>query len=167
MNIRSLNKHGGELSCFISTLKTHFDVIVLCEIGARNPTAVMNLFENYQFLYVDPESNNFGGVGVYSSNEVSEISINDDYNIHTSCDCSKCAVESLFMEFIFHNTKYILGGVYRHPNGNITHFVSDLQNTLLSLDKSRTAILAGDYNIDIIKFENEKNPQLYYHVLIE
>ena len=36
MNIRSLPKHGGELLCLMSVLKTQFDIIVSTEIGTRN-----------------------------------------------------------------------------------------------------------------------------------
>ena len=50
---------------------------------------------------------------------------------------------------------YTLGGIYRHPSGNVSHFVSSLETTLTKLDDRKNAILAGDMNIDLIKYTNE------------
>ena len=50
---------------------------------------------------------------------------------------------------------YTVGGIYRHPNGNVSHFVSALECVLHKIDTNRTTVLAGDINIDIIKFSNE------------
>ena len=50
---------------------------------------------------------------------------------------------------------YTVGGIYRHPNGNVSHFVSTLECVLHKIDTNRTTVLAGDINIDIIKFSNE------------
>ena len=49
---------------------------------------------------------------------------------------------------------YSIGGIYRHPNGNVSHFVSALELLLNDLDNGRTTIIAGDMNIHIIKFTN-------------
>ena len=68
MNINSLPKHGGELVNFISSMETKFDVINLTEIGARNLSAVLNLFPNYTFHYVRPHKNNYGCVAIYTPN---------------------------------------------------------------------------------------------------
>ena len=53
------------------------------------------------------------------------------------------------------NVPRIVGGIYRHPNGNVSHFISDLEAVLNHIDNDKTAVLAGDLNIDIIKFSNE------------
>ena len=49
---------------------------------------------------------------------------------------------------------YSIGGIYRHPDGNISHFVSALELLLNDLDNGKTTIIAGDMNIDIIRFTN-------------
>ena len=72
-----------------------------------------------------------------------------------SCHCSKCDFESMFISFKFQRCEFILGGIYRHPNGNMRHFVEDLEQTLININGNASCILAGDINIDIIKFENE------------
>ena len=63
----------------------------------------------------------------------------------------------MFIIFEFQRNEFILGGIYRHPNGNMKHFVDDLEQTLITINgkASCTCMLAGDMNIDIIRFENE------------
>ena len=64
-------------------------------------------------------------------------------------------MESLFIGFSYRNIEYVLGGVYRHPNGNTKYFVYDLETTLEKIGDKVTVILASDINIGLIKFDNE------------
>ena len=73
MNIRSLPKHGGELLCFMSVLKTKFDIIVLTEIDTRNIELVKHLFENFKFHYVLALENLYGGVGIYFNKGIQNL----------------------------------------------------------------------------------------------
>ena len=47
--------------------------------------------------------------------------------------------------------------VYRHPSGKKAHFTKCLEKTLELIDKKCTTIVAGDTNIDLIKFEQDDN----------
>ena len=89
MNIRSLPKHGGELFNFLGILKTKFDIIILTEIGARNLTLVENLLPNYDFYFVKPCGNNYGGVGIYMSKSLLNVAVLNDIDIVKTCDCKK------------------------------------------------------------------------------
>ena len=155
MNIRSLPKNGGELVNFIGCMERKFDVIILTEIGARNLSVVLNLFQNYNFHYVLPHNNNYGGVGIYTHDSLLNIVLRDDVMLTKSCNCSKCEFESLFIEFMYNGLSFTVGGIYRHPSGNVTHFVSSLETILTKLDDRKNVILAGDMNIDLIKHTNE------------
>ena len=80
-------------------------------------------------------------------------------------------MESLFIDFTYHDVKYnTLGGIYRHPNGNVSHFNKDLDTTLKNLNRNRSVILTGDINIDLIKHEDsmvlEYLTTLYSHTYI-
>ena len=83
----------------------------------------------------------------------------DELSIQKSCRCSKCAIESLFIKCTYCSKSYILGGIYRHPNGNIKHFLTDLENALTKIEGKYTAIISGDINIDLIKFNLDDNYQ--------
>ena len=154
MNIVSLPKHGSGLACFISALETHIDVIVLTEIGARNIATVEHLFPKYSFFYVTPVNNPKGGVGIYISNRMNDIVVNGQYEYKKTCNCPRCEIESLFVEFTFNGKQYTVGGIYRHPNGNVKHFCHDLEHLCNQMDGSRNNIIAGDMNINIINYEH-------------
>ena len=122
MNVRSLPKHSGELLAFLNTLETRFEVIILTEIGARNISLVEDLCLGYLFHYETPVDNLFGGVGMYITNSLSDVEILDGTKITKICHCKKCVVESMFIKFSCMKRLYVVGGIYRHPNGNIKHF---------------------------------------------
>ena len=77
-------------------------------------------------------------------------------NVKKTCVCPKCEIETLFIQFNFVNEDYVVGGIYRHPNGNTPYFINDLETAIGKLKDNVTVILAGDINIDSIKFENEQ-----------
>ena len=155
LNIRSLPKHGGELVCLLEVLETKFDIIVLTEIGSRNISTVKHLLENYQLYYVIPKDKMFGGVGICVNEELTDVHAVDEFTIQKSCHCPKCEIENLFIKSRYHNSQNIVGGLYRHPNGKTAHFVNDLETSLHRIGDAVTTILAGDINIDLIKFEND------------
>ena len=72
-----------------------------------------------------------------------------------SCNCSKCGFESFFIESMYSGLSYTLGGINRHPSGNVTHFESSLKVILTKLDDRKNVIMAGDMIIDVIKHTNE------------
>merc|ERR1712208_58752 len=51
--------------------------------------------------------------------------------------------------------KFIIGGIYRHPNGNVSHFTNDLETSLDRIDRNASSIVAGDTNIDLNKYEEK------------
>ena len=97
----------------------------------------------------------FGGVGIYVNEQISDVHTVDEWTIQKSCHCPKCEIESLFIKFRYYNSKNIVGGIYRHPTGKTAHFVNDLETSLHRIGDAVTMILAGDINIDLIKFEND------------
>ena len=152
LNISSLQKHAGELVSFISTLETKFDIIILSEIGVYNIPLYDNLFEGFVFHYITPINNRKGGIGVYFSSSISNLVIKDEMSLKKICGCALCEFESLAFDFDFNNIPFSLLSIYRHPNGNKMHFKEALSKSLNMISKKRNVILAGDINIDLIKF---------------
>ena len=124
-------------------------------IGSRNISTVEHLFAGYVFFYVTPDVNFYGGVGTYISEKMENVYIDEHLSITKSCHCVKCETESLFVRFTHNNVSFIVGEIYRHPNGKSSHFVKDLDRSLENIGNDVTTILTGDLNIDIIKIENE------------
>ena len=59
----------------------------------------------------------------------------------------------------------MIGGIGRHPNGIVNHFVNDQENALAKFDNKPITIVAGDMNINLIKFENDNNTINYLTTL--
>ena len=78
------------------------------------------------------------------------VYIDEHLSITKSCHYVKCETDSLFVRFTQNNVSFIVDGIYRHHNGNSSHFVKDLDRSLKNIGNDVTTILTGDLNIDII-----------------
>ena len=170
LNIRSLNKHKLLLKTYLENLKYTFDLIVLSETGNVKVEEIENIFQNYK-LYVDlPKTGrgSKGGVGILvnkqSFNQIEELY--DNNSLKQYCNCSNCLIENKWLKLISNNKTYILGSIYRHPNGNMKHFSEGLNEILSKVDKNTTCIVAGDINIDLLKQQN-RNVDMYLETLME
>ena len=154
MNIRSLNKHKGEFVAYLSNLPP-FDVHVLTEIRSRNIEMAQNLLEGYNFMHVKPNQNYYGGVGIFWRCDIQNCT-QTDINFNHTCDCTRCKVEALMVNFTHWGIQYSLCGIYRHLNGNVNHFTAYLEKKWYSNLTDRFWIIAGDANIDLIRIENKE-----------
>ena len=66
-------------------------------------------------------------------------------------------MECSFIEMIYNNDKYLIGGIYRVPNTNIDCFLEKLNSIIEPLKSSHKLILLGDYNINLLKNDKYKN----------
>ena len=165
LNISSLPKHAGELACFLCSLETTFDIIVLNEISRCSTSNVENLFSGFTF-YVDfPLSNARGGVGIYMSNRLGSIVRKTDFEYNKTCNCATCETECVCLTFTCFDKSFNLLSVYRHPRGNKKHFIKDLGNSIAQLNNKSTTLLIGDTNIDLMKFDKNKDHNDYASML--
>ena len=153
LNIRSLPKHAGELLCFLESLETQFDVIVLTEIGRCNLSTVENLFKGFTNYFSPPINNSKGGVGIFISNRLGKKMRKTNIEIVRTCGCAICEIESVCLTFDCYDLSFCLLGVYRHPSGNKKHFITDLEKSLEKINKKHITYLIGDLNIDLMLFD--------------
>ena len=160
LNIRSLNANHRGLCQFLALLNLQFDVIVLSEIWSTNIDFYNNILPEYNFIYDLPRDSNVGGIGIFVHNSCSFCELTE-YKL----ECSK--VENIWLEVVKNGTKYVIGGVYRHPNQCIKdfHMYFDKLLSVLSLLKRR-CIIAGDINIDFIKIVENKDTADYLNNLL-
>ena len=170
LNIRSLNKHKLILKSFLNDLNCCFDIIFLSETGNANIGEIEEVFDNYNFFIDTPKSGkgSKGGSGILvnkkSFDSFEEILESDCLN--SNCKCTKCVIENKWMKLTSNKKSYIIGSIYRHPNGNTTHFIDSLNNILHKLDKNSTVIIAGDININLLDHQNT-NVKAYLDTLME
>ena len=66
-------------------------------------------------------------------------------------------IENKWLSFKSGNQKIILGGIYRHPNGETDHFNEALKNTLSQIHDDTLAIILGDININLLEVDDAKS----------
>jgi len=92
-----------------------FDVIVLTEIWNYNVNFYQNILDGYCLFYEMPVSSSVGGVGLFIKKGLLP-KIRNDLRLPSN---TMLKSECLFIELTKNNLKYIVGGIYRHPNQNI------------------------------------------------
>ena len=130
LNIESFSSKGIELSFYLKCLKFEFDILCLTEIRYTNIGIIDKEFPEFH-IFIDNPTSSKGGVAILlrkdKFNQITEIDSNDDFNLKNNCACTKCIIENKWINFKINNQKVILGGIYRHPKGEIDHFNNALK----------------------------------------
>ena len=98
------------------------------------------LLDDYAFCYQIPHSNRYGGIAIYVKEDGFETAEKEDLQIRKTYKCSKCNFESVFVKLTSSRQTYIVGGVYRHPGGDVSHFSQALEKSLNMLDNEEALI---------------------------
>ena len=156
INIRSLNLNKHTLYAYLESLNCTFDIILITECGNVKKASIEEVFCSYKFYMTTPNSKK-GGAGILIHEDLIkniEIIDNNKHFICTYDECNKCEVESIWIKLTTKgNDKLVLGCIYRHPNGNITHFNEQYLKVLESINNNETCIIGGDFNIDLLNYK--------------
>ena len=159
LNVESFNTNGAEVAAYLECLNFEYDIICLTEIRVTNPGIYIMAFPNYH-VYLDCLSTKKGGVAILLKKNkfknIYELDVNANFNIKNQCRCSNCKTENKWLNFKINNLNVIIGGVYRHPKGNINHFNTALNNIISQINDNTLAIVLGDININLLSDANEK-----------
>ncbi len=168
LNIHSLNANYGGLLLLLSQFNFKFDVIVLSEIWSYNINFLEGIMEGYDFYYDLPVNSKVGGVGIYIKNEYN-CSTRDDLKLKVITAASQQDVENVWLEFEKNDKQYIIAGIYRHPGMDYKCFADRMERLLQQIPgnkKKLTCIIAGDFNIDLCKYNTDKTVGEYLNNLL-
>ena len=158
-NVESFNTNGAKVAAYLKCFNFKYDIICLTEIRVYNPSIIQMEFPDYH-VYLDCKSSKKGGVAILLKrnkfNSINEIDLNDNFNIKNHCTCKNCKTENRWLSIKINNLNVIVGGVYRHPKGNINHFNSALNNIISQISDNTLAIVLGDININLLSENNVK-----------
>ena len=130
-----------------------FSSVVTRNFSRSDASFYLSSFRSeYTCVYELPDGNNYGGVAVYVNPELS-VTERDDLKLVKTCICSKCKFESVWIDVIKNNETFTVGGVYRHPGGNPSHFDTALEVTFNKIGKNETCVMTGDMNINLLNIE--------------
>jgi len=156
LNIRSLIGHHDELIALLSNLKHRFNIICLEESWLKESETNMYTIEGYKSHHslrpIINDKRPGGGVSVYVSDELQAECIPDT-------KLSLPFIESIFLKISLNNSKHIIiGTIYRPPSGDTNRFIDELCRMINSLNTRQDCILTGDFNIDLLKLNNNEYP---------
>ena len=162
LNIALLQFHFEELKILLQMLDYEFDCIMITETKLQkniNPSINIDI-PNYHYFHTPTEASK-GGSLIYISNKLISKP-RKDLEIYQSRD-----VESTFSEIIIPNGKsIIIGCVYKHHTINPKDFERLFLPTLQKANKEKKPVLiAGDFNIDLLKMNNDTFTNDYFYQL--
>jgi len=161
INIRSLNCNQRSLLIFLNGLNCEFDIIVQSEIWKSNAEFLHNIINGYDFYYELPKTGKAGGIGIFIKKSLQHIE-RHDLKIN-----NVDGLKNIWLETTKNNLKYIIGGIYRHPNHNIQDYINKFGKNLKEISNRKIpCIIAGDMNIDLAKFETAKLTGDYLNLLV-
>ena len=162
VNIRSLNSKHLQLCQFIELIILDFDVIVLSEVWSTNINFYSNILPGYTFYYDLPVDSTVGGVGIFVKADLVQHEV-PQYKLPNS---STNRVENIWLEIV-KDKHYIIGGIYRHPNQNISIFRDSFDPVLNRLSSQKyPCLIAGDINIDLTKCNVNNQTAEYVDMLL-
>ena len=166
LNIASLNAHKDELDDLLSILNLKLDIIALSEtkiLKGINPTYDPRLRGYNEFL--KPTESEKGGTALYINENIQNTQRTD---LETLLYFPKL-LESSFAELVTSSKeKIIVGCIYKHPKMDIDDFNTLFEAVMDKITKERKEIyLLGDFNIDLLKVDDEVHGQKideYYNI---
>ena len=166
-NIRSLNAHHFQLKSLLQDLAVEFDVICLSEVWATNICFLENIIPNYSLEYVPPVDSTTGGVGIFYKSSYKILVRNDLSNVFKDVN-NDILTETLWADIKFNNIECTIGVIYRHPKGNVRKFNHCINSVLDTIHNSNIELcfMAGDFNIDLIKYDDFYPSQEFLDMLI-
>ena len=158
-NIRSYDKNFDELDTLLCKIPYKFDIIGLTETwDSPGRTVTPETIETYHRAEKTQGSSQNGGVIAYIRDSI-EYTRREDLEIKINSGENNIECESIFIEIMNSpKEKFVVGIVYRHPNGKISNFNERLQSVLEKINKERKQIvLMGDFNINLINTSQHRD----------
>ena len=158
-NIRSFEKNKFLLYSFLELLNIEFDIIFLSETGKVNVALAESIFDGYKLIYQPPSSSKGGAGMLIKTSKFDDISEIKDPNLSISkkCECPNCLVENVRVKLINGDNEFIASCIYRHPNGNVDHFVDSIEPIFSNINDKSWYVVAGDININLLNTDDVKS----------
>ena len=139
-NIDSFGKNNSDLISNLECLNFSFDIICLTEVRKTNAEIIKMVFPDYHIFLENPNTAK-GGVALLlrkiKFNNITELDHSTGYDLKNKCNCMHCKIENKWLRFNINNQSVIIGGIYRHPKGDIQHF-NDALKMLLNINDDTT-----------------------------
>ena len=150
INARSLKKNIEQIRSLINNISSTITAIAISETWLTDNLQDVFFLNGYNFISKNRNGKLGGGVGIFVCSSLNYIVRNDLCRMSDFIEC-------IFIEIVRSDKKnIIIGSVYRPPSKDrncVDMFNSDFNNILMAIEKgkSKTVLIAGDYNLDLLK----------------
>ena len=168
LNCQSLSAKIDNLKILMHNLdnqQVYIDAICLQESWLSDLSDLSLLHvEGYQLISMAKHCSAHSGLVIYLSNKYQHevLNIHEQSNLWDG--------QFIKISGMLHNRNIILGNIYRPPNDineNYKTFFDELIRILAILNKSKhEVIIAGDFNIDLLKVNTNIHAHEFFHTLI-
>ena len=175
-NARSILSDGrmDDYEHLFGSIDNSFHILAFTETWLKRDNCDTVKFSGYNSSHMirpvninDNDKTQGGGLSVFVQENIS-YKVRDDLNVMLPF------IETLFIEFIINDKKYMLGTVYRTPNTNVNTFIDYLDNLIEPLKTSYELIILGDFNICMLQdnnfsrnFVNRMHTHLLFPTILE
>ena len=162
-NMNGFSTHVDNLRTFLDQSNTEFDAICISETSLRDESTLPNdgLLVNYFEPYHSNTQSSKGGVAIFLKKNI-EAKERTDLK---ACDIE---YETVWIEIKNKKSKNtVIGCTYRRPHyQNIEKFTDHIRKCVLKLNKEKKDVyLTGDFNIDLLQYDSNKNYQNFYNMM--
>lgn len=161
INCRSLMYKLPDIQLFL--VQTGAAVLAVTETWLNANTEDAVFIPGFKFIHKSRSDAGGGGVGFFIRNDIKfEQIIGDWTNAHNN------TFESIFIKLHQANGRDVMiGTVYRPPGHKLDQFNDDLDQMLNKLSNmKKNIILAGDFNIDLLKTTRHYPTSVFFNILM-
>jgi hypothetical protein len=162
INCRSMKKNFGNIVNLLSLLSKPLTAIAVSETWLSVVNQDTYHIAGYKFISLPRPDKIGGGVGIF---------VNDDFSFKLRPDLNRMSIsiECMFVEILqSHKPNILFGCFYRPPNTDIALFNAEIVLLLKIIDneKNKIVLLAGDYNLDLLKYNNHSPTAEFLNILL-
>ena len=173
-NARSLLKHKGEYEVLFQSIKQNcnfeFDIITFTESWLDNSIEHLAKFDGYNMITKHKIPNKEGGGIVIYIKDSIEYKIRHDLSFPTD---KNHLFDGIFIEISkgpmsSQSRNVLISVLYRSPSHNSISELTDCFNLILDRSKreNKTIVLAGDLNIDLLKYNSHNQTNQFTNMLV-
>lgn len=160
INCRSLTHKLKEVREIIDKLQTTVLAVTETWLGPNMEDTIY--IPGYVFLSRPRVGNRGGGVGFF---------VKEDLSYQQYCSLGNSSkhstYESMFIKVQLKKCSQIIGVIYRSPGQHLKDFNEEFEELVSCIrNKSKDAILLGDFNIDLLKINEHAETNKFYNCLI-
>lgn len=161
LNIRSLPANFNSLCAFLDTLELRFKVYGFAETWLKPENESLYSLNNFSNVGSVRPNRTGGGVALQIHNTLKHTKL-------TSLTWSEDHLESVFSEITLplRNNKFIVGVIYRPPDGNVDLFLTKITELLHELRKhDKPVYIMGDYNLDLLSYATSNKVEQFVDLM--